>query len=135
MHPLLCLVAPSLYFSVSSLVTTWAHCERCACLSPLEMFPLSNRERNVKMGAGKASPMHPSNPISGRKMHLCVCVHCCTEIWTDYYVSEIQSDPGSKDHLIFCTLSALDLDKIRLYTSSRCLCVASRSVKNSSFSL
>lgn len=106
----------SLFFVVFLAYQVGSVWEMCLFVS-WKCFSPHKQRMKCEMGACKIARMHPSNTISGRQMHLGLCARCCQEIWTDYYVSEIQSNSGTEDQILFCTLIALNLGKITLYTS------------------
>lgn len=109
-----------LFIFLCSLVTMWAQCERCVCLSPLAIFPPSHTEKEMEdarlRSIANVCVEHTLRQIDAL---VYVCVHWCQEIWTDFYVTRIQSNSGSEDKIILCTLycykHTLNFGKITLH--------------------
>lgn len=120
LHPLLHLVAPSLYFLLSSVVTTWAHCERCACLSPLEMFsPFRTEKEMWRWVLAKHRECIRQTQSQGDRC-TCACVFTVAgrfgQIIMYLKFNQIQEVEINSSYCL--TLTALTLGKITLYTSS-----------------
>lgn len=113
--PLACRRSISL-FLLCSLVTMWAQCERwCVCLSPLAFFsPLPNRERTGDTRLQRienACVKHNFRQTDALLSVRLLVPRDLNRILSDI-LSGIQSNSGSEDKIIFCTLTVMSMFKI-----------------------
>lgn len=124
-----CMQSLHLFIFLHSLVTMWAQCERCVCLSPLAIFRPSHRDGNGRRApANHRKRMRRAQSHTDRYTYECAFTGARRQIVMYLRFNQIQEARIKLFCARYCYKHALNLGKVPLYTSFWCFYVPSCAV-------